>query len=82
MERKNKIKGFIDIYLRENDIYDSELIDLLENICKSAYEHGTCNNSYLEELKKVVDNNKRNEEIIKEVLINKIVEKCEGETND
>lgn len=75
MERKEKIKTFIDMYLREYDIYDNEVIDLLENICKSAYEKGTCNNKYLEDLKKVVNNEKRNEDIIKEVLINKIVEK-------
>lgn len=75
MERKQKIKSFIDMYLREYDIYDNEVIDLLENICKSAYEKGTCNNNYLEALKKVVNNEKRNEDIIKEVLINKILER-------
>lgn len=75
MTKKEKIVSFINTYLREYDIYDSEFIDLLESICKSAYEKGTCNNKYLEDLKKVVNNEKRNEEIIKEVLINKIVEK-------
>ena len=53
MTKKERIRWFIKNDLREYDIYDTELIDLLENICKSAYEKGTCNNKYLEELKKV-----------------------------
>ena len=53
MSKKEKIISFISNQLREYDVYDCEVIDLLENICKSAYEKGICNNKYLEELKKV-----------------------------
>ena len=53
MTKKEKIRWFIKNDLREYNLYDMELIDLLENICKSAYEKGTCNNKYLEEIKKV-----------------------------
>lgn len=44
---------FIKNDLREYDVYDCEVIDLIESICKSAYEKGSCDNKYLEELKKV-----------------------------
>lgn len=53
MNKKEKIIHFIKNGLREYDIEDCEVIDLIESICKSAYENGTCHNKYLEELKKV-----------------------------
>ena len=53
MTKKEKIILFIKNDLREYDVYDCEVIDLIESICKSAYEKGRCNNKYLEELKKV-----------------------------
>ena len=53
MSKKEKIILFIKNDLREYDVYDCEVIDLIESICKSAYEKGICNNKYLEELKKV-----------------------------
>ena len=53
MTKKEKIIWFIKNDLREYDAYDCEVIDLIESICKSAYEKGICHNKYLEELKKV-----------------------------
>ena len=53
MSKKEKIIAFIDMHLREYDVYDAELIDLLDSICRSAFEKGVRNNKYLEELKKV-----------------------------
>ena len=53
LSKKEKIILFIKNDLREYDVYDCEVIDLIESICKSAYEKGSCDNKYLEELKKV-----------------------------
>lgn len=58
MNKKEKIIHFIKNALREYDVYDCEVIDLLDRICGNAFEHGTCNNKYLEELKKVGKNEK------------------------
>lgn len=56
MTKKEKITSFIMKELREYDIYDNEVIELIESICKSAYENGTCDNEYLKNLMKVGKN--------------------------
>lgn len=57
-EIKDRLTFYINNMIREYDIYDMELLDLLEKICRSAYEEGTCDNEYLEALKKVGKNDK------------------------